>query len=88
MNDCVDFCMLQPLVTACEYNKVSKQEKCIAHTFAVGIHTSGDKNGLCSVIIPKGLLITFNPLQYGLFNKLTLMGGGIIAPLFYYNSLF
>ena len=55
IEDCVEYCMSQPLVTACEFNKVSNNEKCVAHIFTVGRTTNGDKNGLCSVILPKGL---------------------------------
>ena len=53
-SECIDFCMLDPLATACEYNLVSNLFKCSIHTFTVGRHTNGDKNGQCSLILPKG----------------------------------
>ena len=58
--DCVDYCMKQSKATACEYNKISSDRKCISHTATIGVHTNGDKNGLCSLILPTGLLLFDN----------------------------
>ena len=52
--DCIDYCMRQPKATACEYNIIAIDGKCIAHTAIVGVHTSGDNKGLCSLILPTG----------------------------------
>ena len=50
--DCADFCMKESVPLGCEYNFHNK--KCIAHTYNVRWN-NGDRNGLCSIIIPEGL---------------------------------
>ena len=61
--ECLNWCNKQEFATGCEY--LIKWSTCKAHTWSVN-SGSGDEGQLCSIILPKGLLlISFKERQAG-----------------------
>ena len=52
--ECAEYCKKQSIAVACEYQL--KTMVCDALIHAVAKHTDGNSNGVCSIIIPAGLL--------------------------------